>query len=91
MSEQVDKKQEDKRKEQADELRKQLTFTFKNLWDPENEEEMKAVMAFCEDYKVALDEGKTEREFVDYAQALLEAEGFREYDSAGQLKAGDRV
>ncbi|HZK29280.1 MAG TPA: aminopeptidase [Clostridia bacterium] len=83
--------QEDKKKEQADELRKQLTFTFKNLWDPDNEEEVQEVMAFCEDYKLALDEGKTEREFVDYSQLLLDAQGFKPYDSKETLKAGDRV
>ncbi len=80
-----------KAKEELETLRKQLTFSFKNLWDPENEEEMKAIMAFCEDYKGALDRGKTEREFVDFAVELLQAEGYREYASGEPLKAGDRV
>jgi hypothetical protein len=33
-------------KNRADEMRKELTFSFKNLWNPENEKEMKAIMDF---------------------------------------------
>ncbi len=80
-----------KKKDEDEKLRTKLTFSFKNLWDPENEKEMKAVMAFCEDYKEALDRGKTEREFVDLAVGLLRSEGFREYKTDEPLKAGDRV
>ena len=29
-----------------EELRKQLTYSYKNLWNPDNQEEMNAVMAF---------------------------------------------
>ena len=83
--------QNDKKKDPAEELRKQLTFSFKNLWDPDKQEEIKAIMAFCEDYKVALDQGKTEREFVDYAVDWLEAEGFTAFNSSSKLKPGDRV
>ncbi|NLB50999.1 MAG: aminopeptidase [Clostridiaceae bacterium] len=83
--------EEDKKKEEIEELRKQLTFSFKNLWDPENEEEMQAIMDFNQDYKVALDRGKTEREFVDYAIELLEANGYRAYETDKPLAAGDRV
>lgn len=81
----------DKKKDQADELRKSLSFSFKNLWDPDNKEEIEAVMAFTEDYKVALDEGKTEREFVDFSVKLLEENGYRAFDSDAPLKPGDRV
>ena len=81
----------DKKKDQADELRKSLSFSFKNLWDPENKEEIEAVMAFTEDYKVALDEGKTEREFVDFSVKLLEENGYRAFDSDAPLKPGARV
>ncbi|NLA95231.1 MAG: aminopeptidase, partial [Clostridiaceae bacterium] len=83
--------QDKKKMDEADKLRKKLTFSFKNLWDPENENEMKAVMAFGEDYKKALDRGKTEREFVDFAVGLLQSEGYREYQTDKPLKAGDRV
>ncbi|MGI6157468.1 MAG: aminopeptidase [Saccharofermentanales bacterium] len=77
--------------EQADALRKDLTHTFKNLWDPENHEEMDAVMAFNDDYKKALDAGKTEREFVKASIQLLESKGFKAFDPEAKLAAGDRV
>jgi len=60
-----------------DEMRKELTFSFKNLWNPENEKEMKAIMGFLRGLQGgASDEGKTEREFVDYSVELLEKNGF---------------
>lgn len=83
--------QDNKKKEAVDQLRKQLTFSFKNLWDPENDAEMEAIRKFAEDYKEALDQGKTEREFVDYAVALLEASGYKPFKSDQALKAGDLV
>ncbi len=81
----------DEAKNRAEEVRKELTFSFKNLWNPDNEEEMKAIMDFCEPYKLALDEGKTEREFVDYSVNLLEENGFKPFDPSASLKPGDRV
>ena len=72
-----------------EELRKQLTFSFKSL-NPENQEEMNAVMAFCEDYKVALNKGKTGVNLLMFAVDLLE-EQFSRVQSDEQLAAGDRV
>ena len=83
--------QADKKNDQVEALRKELTFSFKNLWDPDNEAEMKALMDFAEDYKKALDRGKTEREFVDFAIELLEGEGYKAFDSDQPLKPGDKV
>ncbi len=83
--------QADKKTDQVEALRKELTFSFKNLWDPDNEAEMKALMDFAEDYKQALDRGKTEREFVDFAIELLEGEGYKAFDSDQPLKPGDKV
>lgn len=83
--------QADKKTDQVEALRKELTFSFKNLWDPDNEAEMKALMDFAEDYKKALDQGKTEREFVDFAIELLEGEGYKAFDSDQPLKPGDKV
>lgn len=78
-------------KKEADELRKELTFNFKNLWDPTNEDEINDVMAFAEDYKVALDEGKTEREFVKFTTTQLEQNGFKLFDPSMRLQPGDAV
>lgn len=83
--------QEDKKMEEREALRKELTFSFKNLWDPEDEAEMKALMDLAEDYKEALDRGKTEREFVDFAVQLLEGEGYKAFDEEKPLKPGDKV
>lgn len=83
--------QEDKKMEAIEALRKELTFSFKNLWDPEDEAEMKALMDLAEDYKEALDRGKTEREFVDFAVQLLEGEGYKAFDEEKPLKPGDKV
>ena len=83
--------QEDKKMEAIEALRKELTFSFKNLWDPEDEAEMKALMDLAEDYKEALDRGKTEREFVDFAVQLLEGEGYKAFDDEKPLKPGDKV
>ena len=73
------------------ELEAKLTFEFKTAWEPADLDKLEAVQAFSEGYKVALDQGKTEREFVNYAQALLEENDFKPLDSFAKLEAGDKV
>ena len=73
------------------ELEAKLTFEFKTAWEPADQDKLEAVQAFSEGYKVALDQGKTEREFVNYAQALLEENDFKPLDSFAKLEAGDKV
>ena len=46
---------------------------------------------FCEDYKKALDMGKTEREFCSMSVQLLENAGFKNIDGIKSLSAGDKV
>lgn len=46
---------------------------------------------FCEDYKIFLNQAKTEREAVCYAVAAAEQAGFTAYDYTKQYKAGDKV
>ncbi len=46
---------------------------------------------FCEDYKVFLDEAKTERESVDFMVELAEKNGFKEYKRGTKLNAGDKI
>ncbi len=81
----------DEAKDRADKIRKELTFSFKNLWNPEDEDEMKSIMDFSEAYKEALNEGKTEREFTDYTERLLDKHGFKRFIAGEPLKPGDRV
>jgi len=47
--------------------------------------------AWCEDYKVFLDNSKTERDAVEYSIKLLEANGFTEYECGKKYSAGDKV
>ncbi|NLC89597.1 MAG: aminopeptidase [Clostridiaceae bacterium] len=81
---------EDK-KSAVKELEEKLTFEFKTAWKPDDQDELDAIYTFAEDYKLALDSGKTEREFVNFASAYLEAHAFKLLDSYSELKSGDRV
>ena len=47
--------------------------------------------AWCEDYKVFLDNSKTERDAVEYSITLLEKNGFTEYQWGKKYQAGDKV
>ncbi len=46
---------------------------------------------FCEEYKKALDTGKTEREFCSMSVKLLENAGFKNIEGMTTLSAGDKV
>ena len=74
------------------ELRREaLCYKQKNGWDRLAEGEEAALNAYCEDYKKFLDEGKTERECVDYTIRLAQANGFVELKRGMELKPGDKV
>lgn len=66
-----------------------------NLWGKYTKEQKQEVFDFCELYKNFMSNHKTEREFVDYAVAEAEKNGFVELNkliSEGKsLKAGDKV
>ena len=66
------------------------------LWETphiakEAPEQVEAANAFCEGYKVFLNKGKTERECVKEAVAMLTAAGYKEFDETVSYKAGDKV
>ena len=63
----------------------------KNAWSKYNDQEMKKLMTFCEDYKDFLSTCKTERECVKYSVELIEKVGFKNINSLKSLKAGDKV
>ncbi len=67
----------------------------KNTWETYNEKQLKEVEVFSEEYRSFLDEGKTERECVDYIVNAAEKEGYRELQEVmkkgGKLKKGDKV
>jgi aspartyl aminopeptidase len=75
----------------AQQRREALSYEQKNGWDLLAEGEEEALNAYCEDYKKFLDEGKTERECVDYTVRLAQANGFKPFDRGMELKPGDKV
>ena len=50
----------------------------KNTWETYSHKQLKEVDAFAEEYRNFLDEGKTERECVDYIVNTVEKKGYRE-------------
>ncbi|HHV41793.1 MAG TPA: aminopeptidase [Clostridiaceae bacterium] len=70
---------------------KDLLFSYKNRWHEVDETKMKEIMDFSEDYKEALNKGKTERQFVAYAINLLREAGFVPLTEMDKLAAGDKV
>jgi aspartyl aminopeptidase len=75
----------------AQQRREALSYEQKNGWDLLAEGEEEALNAYCEDYKKFLDEGKTERECVDYTVRLAQANGFKPFERGMELKPGDKV
>ena len=67
----------------------------KNAWEQYSGEERARLNAFADDYRVFLDNSKTEREAADSAQQLCVEAGFRNLDalikSGEPLGPGDRV
>ena len=67
----------------------------KNTWETYSHKQLKEVDAFAEEYRNFLDEGKTERECVDYIVNAVEKKGYRELlqviKNGEKLKKGDKV
>lgn len=61
------------------------------LWDRLSTEEREETFSFCEKYKDFLDNGKTEREAVDYLVSKARNLGFTEIGDKKSLNPGDRV
>ena len=74
-----------------DALAEKLLYQPKNGFDRLSAAEEKAMTAYCEDYKVFLDRGKTERLCTQYCIELAEKRGFRPYQAGMKLKAGEKV
>ena len=54
----------------------------KNTWETYSDKQLKEVDVFADEYRSFLDEGKTERECVDYIVNAAEKEGYRELQKA---------
>lgn len=73
------------------ELKEKLLFEPKNLGQVLSDEEIKKAHEFCEGYKIFLDEGKTEREVVEFTEKLLIEQGYEKFDRTKKYVAGDKV
>ena len=75
----------------AQQKKKDLFIQKTNGYDKLADGELALITEYCEGYKTFLDQGKTERECVDYAIRLAEAAGFRPLVRGMELKPGDKV
>lgn len=74
-----------------DELRSKLFHEPKNGYDRISTQERIAIEEYCKGYMSYLDKSRTEREAVNEAIALAEAEGFVEFKPGMKLEAGAKV
>lgn len=67
----------------------------KNAWKDYTKKELKEIDKLCREYRMFLDQGKTERECVRQAVTMAEKEGYRDLkdvlEAGGSLKSGDKV
>ena len=84
-------KTENKTESKVKELQKKLFMKKKNAGLIMSDDEIKAADEFNEGYKKFLDDAKTEREAVKASAALLQKNGFVEYEKNKEYKAGDKV
>ncbi|SBW04288.1 Dephospho-CoA kinase [uncultured Eubacteriales bacterium] len=74
------------------ELRREaLLDNPKNGYDRLTIEDEAAMKTYCEDYKKFLDAGKTERECVDEAIRLAEAQGFKAFTRGMTVNPGEKL
>ena len=69
----------------------ELFAEFPNLYEKASEDDMNATFEFAEEYKMFLDNSKTEREFAANAIQASEELGFVDIASKESLKPGDKV
>ncbi len=81
----------EKEKTAAQLLKEKLCVSKKHSGLKLSADEIKTCFDFCEDYKVFLNEAKTEREAVIKAITLAEKCGFTEFRDGMSLKEGDRI
>ena len=78
-------------KKKLEDMKKALLMQPKNGWDELKSHQSDKIFAFCEDYKVFLDNSKTERDCTDTIEVLAKECGFTPYSRGMKLRAGDRV
>ncbi|WP_297405834.1 aminopeptidase [uncultured Cetobacterium sp.] len=68
-----------------------MLLSKENGWKKQTSETKELIFKFCEEYKISLDLGKTEREYVQYGLKLAEENGFVLAESKEKLVPGDKV
>ena len=67
----------------------------KNVWNTYSKEQLEQVDLFAKEYMNFLDQGKTERECIDFTVNMIEKEGYVELNKlikeGKQLKKGDKI
>ncbi len=77
-------------KTKGQELQEKLSLKFPHI-AKEAPEQREEADRFCEGYKRFLDNGKTERECVREAVAMLEMQGYLPFEAEKMYQAGDKV
>ena len=77
-------------KTQGQLLREQLCWNIPNI-AKDAPQQVALAQEFCEGYKKFLDNGKTERECVNYSVEMLKKAGYTYFDAKKTYKAGDKV
>lgn len=73
------------------EIEKRLSWQVKSVWEKMNDEEKSTVFSFAEEYKIFLNQAKTEREAVEVMVARLKANGFKDLKEFSQgINPGDK-
>jgi len=72
-------------------LEKKLTISKKSCWEVWDDKIKKETFAFAEDYKIFLNQSKTEWEAVAAGIKLAEKNGFKSISKVKTLKPGDKV
>ncbi len=68
-----------------------LKYSTKNVYREITADQMREILDLSDEYMAFLDSGKTERECVNAAVKLAEAQGFCPFDQKKTLSAGDKV
>jgi aspartyl aminopeptidase len=81
----------EKPKSQAEILKEALLMEPKNSGIRMSDEQIAEANRFSEDYKIFLDNAKTEREAVRYTVDMLEKAGYKPFDPAKKYNPGDKI
>ena len=81
----------DKETSKTKELKEKLLLSTKSGIKKLSADEIAKADSWCEDYKIFLDNSKTERDAVEYSIELLKKNGFVEFECGKKYNAGDKV